>query len=421
MEQKLTEIISNTTNDFICFNAMRLIRNELRIYEGTDDIYFKDNSFLQSTMDGIVNITPFIKNNIKDIVDLITAISGYAEPDLFIVDTTIYDLLRTLDVKVLIKFIKFLASKICILSFPKNDKYDVLYPNTIYEIKQIFIKNDLEVIDHHSVDGMYILVLYNMKNRASLSVNKHIVLHTHGPKDGISSNLLNNGIWESTMTMAFLKSLEKGSGIMIDVGTHIGYYSMIAASKGFEVHSFEPLRYNYIMLELTILSTGANITLNKYALSNEERTSEIIYESRNTGGTKVNDDPTKNKYKSIPIKCNCLDKYIRDKNIKDVEIIKIDIEGHELQFFEGFKEGLDSQIAKYIFMELSPDLLGREKAKELCQNIINHNYDIYDLGHTMWANLGDNISWENKMNDKLDTIVNIDQTDVLFIRRDTVT
>jgi len=418
MEQKLLEVISDVTSDFICFNAMRLMKNELRIYEGTDDIYFKDNSFLQSTMNGIINIEPYIKSDIKDIVDLITAMAVYADADLLIVDTFIYDLLRTLDMKVLIKFIKFLTSKICILLFPKNTHYDLSYPNTIYEIKQIFIRNDLEVVNYYDVNNSYILVLYNMKNRAPLSVDKHVVLHTHGPKDGISSNLLNNGIWESNMTMAFLKSLKKGSGIMIDVGTHIGYYSMIAASKGFEVHSFEPLRFNYIMLELTILSTNANIILNKYALSNEERSSELIYESRNTGGTKVNDDQTKNKYKSIPIKCNCLDNYIKSKNIKDIEVIKIDIEGHELQFFEGFKEGLDKRISKYIFLELSPDLISREKAKELCQNIINHGYDIYDLGHTMWTKLGDNTVFEDKMNDKLNDLINTDQTDVLFIRRD---
>ena len=52
---------------------------------------------------------------------------------------------------------------------------------------------------------------------------------------------------EKEMTEYMINKKEKGT--FIDIGTHIGRYSILMAKKGWKVHSFEPIKTNFNQLK----------------------------------------------------------------------------------------------------------------------------------------------------------------------------
>lgn len=67
----------------------------------------------------------------------------------------------------------------------------------------------------------------------------------------VSCELERYGLIEPGLTALFIDVVEESS-IVYDVGAHLGYYSMLAAELGAEVHAFEPS-------DRTLLSLGRNV------------------------------------------------------------------------------------------------------------------------------------------------------------------
>lgn len=65
-------------------------------------------------------------------------------------------------------------------------------------------------------------------------------------KDDISRTLINEGYWEKEETPLVLDVLKRGSreNIVLDFGAHIGWYTILAASLGYNVEAFEGDREN---------------------------------------------------------------------------------------------------------------------------------------------------------------------------------
>ena len=64
----------------------------------------------------------------------------------------------------------------------------------------------------------------------------------------ISPYILNHRIWEYNETLLGKKIIKPGD-VVYDCGANIGYFSLLAASKGFKVVSFEPIASNFQLLK----------------------------------------------------------------------------------------------------------------------------------------------------------------------------
>jgi FkbM family methyltransferase len=87
-------------------------------------------------------------------------------------------------------------------------------------------------------------------------------------------------------TIDWINSMKPGE-VLFDVGACMGGYSLYAASKGIEVHAFEPESQNFALL-------CSNIAINKYndkvtawpiAISNENSLKKFYLQSLLTGGS----------------------------------------------------------------------------------------------------------------------------------------
>jgi FkbM family methyltransferase len=136
--------------------------------------------------------------------------------------------------------------------------------------------------------------------------------------------------------------LNLNSGVFIDVGAHIGKYSVMLGKKpGIKIISIEPEKNNFSMLEKNIALNNIRsvTTINKGVYS----TSGIIpfYVNDKGDGTHSALKQSDNN-KPIFIEVDTLDNLINDLNLQDeINLIKIDSEGTEKEILKGATQILE--------------------------------------------------------------------------------
>jgi len=151
-----------------------------------------------------------------------------------------------------------------------------------------------------------------------------------------------------------------GRKIVFDIGANIGDYSsmLLENSQRYgmvpELHLFEPTKSCFETISKKFESKN-NVTLNNFGVSNSNDTAKIFYDKEQSGLASLYrrnlDSYNLQLNQSEEISLKRMDEYIEHKNIKHVDFIKIDIEGHELKAFDGFGSYLNSDFVEYIQFE----------------------------------------------------------------------
>ena len=117
-----------------------------------------------------------------------------------------------------------------------------------------------------------------------------------------------------------------GRGTFIDVGAHIGEYSIPIAKAGLDVVAIEPLPRNYRMLEHNARANGVagKITIMRTAVSSEIGETFLYFSDKHSGAGSLMHARSDRK---MLISTTKLSEII--KSIGKAEAIKIDIEGEE--------------------------------------------------------------------------------------------
>jgi FkbM family methyltransferase len=139
-----------------------------------------------------------------------------------------------------------------------------------------------------------------------------------------------------------LKNFIDDTKVVYDIGGNIGYHTVAFASMAKEVHSFEPNDRNYLLLEKNTEHLN-NVTLYHSAVSNVEGEAFISdYDTTKPG----NYGECMMAEAGQPCKTVSIDNL--DLPLPDV--IKIDVEGHELKVFQGMQNTI-SKNRPVIFYE----------------------------------------------------------------------
>ena len=165
--------------------------------------------------------------------------------------------------------------------------------------------------------------------------------------------------------------------IILDVGANKGQ-SIDRFKKIFtnlEIHSFEPLSElnSYLLEKYKNKDIYKDLYINELALSDKIQRKEIFYNNLGNFGAMSgfyklkNDSKFKknykkiNKEKSIDQKNNIestmvstitLDEYVEKNNIRTIDLLKIDTQGHEKEVLIGSQKSLEKKIIKTIELEL---------------------------------------------------------------------
>ena len=153
------------------------------------------------------------------------------------------------------------------------------------------------------------------------------------PLDLMASNKLFRPYHAPWLIKKFLPK----DGVAVDVGANIGDWTL-SMSKCLEnsgkVVSFEPIPYMNEALKKSIRANGfKNVILSKNACSNFIGDSQFSIELGNSGGSRIGENPLKSD--STHVKVTTLDEFLKAKEVKRLDLLKIDVEGEEVNVLEG--------------------------------------------------------------------------------------
>ena len=158
-----------------------------------------------------------------------------------------------------------------------------------------------------------------------------------------------------------LSRLADNAIVVFDIGANIGYYSVqfarLIGPKGI-VHSFEPLTHlGRVLEENRELNGLENIFIVNKIVSNIEEIQRIYIASEDNWGRSSLMRPSE-KYEDV--ESITVDSYCDTLGIDHIDLVKIDVEGHELSVLKGMEKALEEHCVRDIFVELN--------SKNLCQS-----------------------------------------------------
>ena len=124
------------------------------------------------------------------------------------------------------------------------------------------------------------------------------------------------------------------TGLILDIGANIGFHTCALARRGNEVMAFEPLKANLVRLEGNVkLNRLSKVRIERCALSNRSGEVDIFVPpgwGLSTGAARLGNPGGWDLAETIPMQL------LDDFQLRDVSLIKIDVEGHEIEVLRGF-------------------------------------------------------------------------------------
>ncbi len=183
-------------------------------------------------------------------------------------------------------------------------------------------------------------------------------------------NGFNLGEYESEKFM--LSSECNKNSIIMDIGANVGYYSVLLSTKFFssKVFAFEPFSSQYSFLEKNLkLNSLNNCFPLKLIVSDNCKPKKIYYScDQNTGATSIH---KKSKIFET-VSSISLDVFCEKEKIDFIDLVKIDVEGHELNVLKGMAKLLKLKKVKNIFIEiLEENLICNNSTRKEIVSLLN--------------------------------------------------
>ena len=151
--------------------------------------------------------------------------------------------------------------------------------------------------------------------------------------------------------------------VFLDVGANIGFWTVplglwLSRQSG-AVHSFEPVPANFLRLTENVRRNSLNnvVTSHQVGLSDQNGTARIslredFVHGAETGNAALVINAEDEKFPSTTIGIARLDDLFHSLGIKTVDLMKVDIEGHEDKFLAGADETI-RRFRPIIYMEIN--------------------------------------------------------------------
>lgn len=144
---------------------------------------------------------------------------------------------------------------------------------------------------------------------------------------GNISNRLNEIVHSNSAHYLISGFIPERGGIVIDGGACDGGTSTVLSEMGYKVYGFEMDRLNY---EIAFkVAEEKNFVVENLGLGSHKHKMTYIHNEQNIGSSKLDFNG------SEIAQIITLDSYVREKNLPSVDLIKLDVEGAELDVLKG--------------------------------------------------------------------------------------
>jgi len=173
--------------------------------------------------------------------------------------------------------------------------------------------------------------------------------------------------------------------VIFDVGACTGFSALniLNRIKNVKLHCFEPTQESVVALKKN-LSKYKDVTINALALGKESKTCNFytyggqenlnrMYKNTSIhGGSKSDDNPAIENIEIVT-----LDQYCLNKKFDIIDILRIDVNGYDLEVLKGAKNMLEQKKIKYInlsFYTVHKDDNDMGSLSEINQELLGYGY-----------------------------------------------
>mgnify|MGYP006113333035 FL=1 len=174
-----------------------------------------------------------------------------------------------------------------------------------------------------------------------------------------------------------LKIFKHEKYTFIDAGANLGYWSIIASSKEYgqkKTISIEPLKNNFNLLKLNKNNNINRFKIINLAVGNKIGKSKIYYDDEtasNVGASLQRNNVKSNKYEIIKI--DKIDNIVNKFTIDNKIILKLDVEGNEINALKGATRTLRKKIL-IIYEDHGSDFTHKNT-----RFLLNQKFQIYHI------------------------------------------
>ena len=199
------------------------------------------------------------------------------------------------------------------------------------------------------------------------------------PEARVAKDYFNSGIYERGYISWACENFVREGKEVIDIGAHIGMYTVEMGKVAKRVHSFEcsPKSYNYLCSNILLRDLSYKVTTYNTALSNNTGiTKYYIRDPHDGGGNGISGFDKDIHTPTIDVPMVELDSF----NLTNINFIKIDVEGHEEFVLRGAVKTIEANGYPPILFESWPERYTDVPAKEIKDSLFTF---IKSLGYTI--------------------------------------
>ena len=172
----------------------------------------------------------------------------------------------------------------------------------------------------------------------------------------------NYGSFKVTGEKNFIQSISRELQFSLDIGANIGNYSkLLIEETNSYIFAFEPLDGAYDILNNLVIEHPNRIEAFKLALGDKNVEKNLNFTDEKSEKATFLDDISKLSFyegasnKKKLVNFVTLDEFMEQKNLfdKEIDLIKIDTEGYELEVLKGSKRLIEENKPKYIQLEFN--------------------------------------------------------------------
>jgi len=183
-----------------------------------------------------------------------------------------------------------------------------------------------------------------------------------------------------------LKRLLSPGMVFFDVGAHVGQYTLLASQlvgPDGRVHSFEPDPETFSCLTDNIeMNRLTNVQANQLALFSEQGEKKFFVSwPEYMGGNSLWSEPGDWPGRVFNVKCDTVDSYVRQQAISKISLLKIDVEGGEVDLLLGANTALGLDDKPTILLEFNGPALVRSghSCAELAKTLRRYGYQLFQI------------------------------------------
>ena len=199
----------------------------------------------------------------------------------------------------------------------------------------------------------------------------------------------NYGNLNLTGEKKFIKLIGKEINFSIDIGANVGKYTkLLLTETNSEVIAFEPLPKAFEELKEIEKNFSSRLNVYNFGIGNKNSNLELNYSTEKSELASFIEDLDKLSFidsknnKKIIVEVMTLDsffkKYEQTYKEKEIDLLKIDTEGFELEVLNGASETLINKKPKFIQIEFNWHQLFREQTIYKFSKILS-NYEVFKI------------------------------------------